>query len=359
MTIGDTIRKFRREKQLTQEEMARRLGVSTPAVNKWENGVSYPDIMLVAPIARLLGISTDELLSYEGNLTPAEEQQIIAGIFDKFKTTDYQQVYLEAMAAVKKYPGNDSLILQLAQILDTYRGILGVENPRKYDEDIIGLYAQVLDSSEPVLVQQALLFLFYHYLNTEDYEKAQEYLSRMPKLINSGMQSPKVLQAVLSRRQGKREEAYRLYEELLYSSYTEAGLYLSSLCNMYQEDGEKEKVEKFTKLRVTLAEQFDMGAYHRALPEFDVAAIEKDAEKCLDKLAEMVEGMKGINGIFNSDLFCHIEKSKIQGWSNMAFMLKKSIEQDESMKFLREDTRYKKIMDMLDSYMGDQEADSE
>lgn len=40
MELGKVIRTFRKEKQLTQEEMARRLGVTPPAVNKWENGVS-------------------------------------------------------------------------------------------------------------------------------------------------------------------------------------------------------------------------------------------------------------------------------------------------------------------------------
>ena len=57
MSVGKVIRKYRKMKNLTQEEMAERLGVTAPAVNKWENENSYPDIMLLAPIARLLGIS--------------------------------------------------------------------------------------------------------------------------------------------------------------------------------------------------------------------------------------------------------------------------------------------------------------
>lgn len=40
MNIGETIRKYRKDRNLTQEEMANRLGVTAPAVNKWENGVS-------------------------------------------------------------------------------------------------------------------------------------------------------------------------------------------------------------------------------------------------------------------------------------------------------------------------------
>ena len=51
MQIGSVIRKYRKECGLTQEEMAKRLGVTTPAVNKWENGNTNPDIELLAPIA--------------------------------------------------------------------------------------------------------------------------------------------------------------------------------------------------------------------------------------------------------------------------------------------------------------------
>ena len=57
---------------MTQEEMAKSLGISTPAVNKWENGSSSLDIALLKPIARLLQISLDELLSFEYELSEYE-----------------------------------------------------------------------------------------------------------------------------------------------------------------------------------------------------------------------------------------------------------------------------------------------
>lgn len=44
MDIGGVIKKYRKKAGFTQEEMAKRLGVTTPAVNKWENGNSKPDI---------------------------------------------------------------------------------------------------------------------------------------------------------------------------------------------------------------------------------------------------------------------------------------------------------------------------
>ena len=49
---------------MTQEDVAVSLGVSTPAVNKWERGVTMPDIALLSPMARLFHITTDQLLSF-------------------------------------------------------------------------------------------------------------------------------------------------------------------------------------------------------------------------------------------------------------------------------------------------------
>ena len=64
MKIGQVIRSYRKKENLTQEQIANYLNVSAPAVNKWENGISYPDIELLAPLARILKIDVNMLLSF-------------------------------------------------------------------------------------------------------------------------------------------------------------------------------------------------------------------------------------------------------------------------------------------------------
>lgn len=80
MAIGDIIRKYRKNKGMTQEETAACLGVTTPAVNKWEKGNTLPDITLLVPIARLLGITTDELLSFKIELADEEINQYLSNV---------------------------------------------------------------------------------------------------------------------------------------------------------------------------------------------------------------------------------------------------------------------------------------
>ena len=60
---GALIRKLREQKNMTQEELADKVCVSSKAVSKWETGRGFPDIGLVEPLAKALGISVIELLS--------------------------------------------------------------------------------------------------------------------------------------------------------------------------------------------------------------------------------------------------------------------------------------------------------
>ena len=70
LKIGEKIRAKRRERDLTQEELASILGVSKAAVSKWENEESFPDITMLPQIARLFHITMDELFDYTLDYKP-------------------------------------------------------------------------------------------------------------------------------------------------------------------------------------------------------------------------------------------------------------------------------------------------
>lgn len=70
MTIGKRIAALRREKNLKQDDLAQMLEVSPQAVSKWENDQTYPDISLLPKLAKILGVSVDELLSGKQELQP-------------------------------------------------------------------------------------------------------------------------------------------------------------------------------------------------------------------------------------------------------------------------------------------------
>ena len=70
-TLGKRIAELRREKGLKQDELAEKLNVSPQAVSKWENDQTCPDISLLPDLAKILGVSVDELLSGKKEDVPA------------------------------------------------------------------------------------------------------------------------------------------------------------------------------------------------------------------------------------------------------------------------------------------------
>ncbi len=106
--IGETIKKLRKEKNLTQDELANFLGVSYQSVSKWERCESYPDITLVPSIASFFGVTTDLLL---GVNTVDKENRIKA----------YEEKY-EALKIEKRFEEASELMKEaIAEFPDSYR----------------------------------------------------------------------------------------------------------------------------------------------------------------------------------------------------------------------------------------------
>lgn len=62
MNLGNKILELRKQKNITQEELAAVLGVTSAAVSKWENNYTLPDILMLGALADFFAVTTDELL---------------------------------------------------------------------------------------------------------------------------------------------------------------------------------------------------------------------------------------------------------------------------------------------------------
>lgn len=90
-TIGENIAAFRKEKQLTQEELAEKMAVTPQAVSKWECDSSYPDVTVMQQLARVLGVTVDEILNGKQELPvlkQAEPEKIDRRILSIAMNTD-------------------------------------------------------------------------------------------------------------------------------------------------------------------------------------------------------------------------------------------------------------------------------
>lgn len=76
MTIGERLFKLRKEKNISQEELANALDVSRQTISKWENGESTPDFDKIIPLSEYFGITSDELLTGNFNIKEAKIESI-------------------------------------------------------------------------------------------------------------------------------------------------------------------------------------------------------------------------------------------------------------------------------------------
>ena len=89
MTIGDRLLKLRRERNLSQEDLADELDVSRQTISKWETNQSTPDFDKIVPLCNFFGITTDELLT--GN------KDIVEAIADNVKSKFARNIAIAVM----------------------------------------------------------------------------------------------------------------------------------------------------------------------------------------------------------------------------------------------------------------------
>ena len=101
--LADNIRAFRKQKGLTQEQLAEALGVTVGAVHKWETRLSAPELGMVTDLADFFDVSVDVLLGYQAKDNRLEST--LNRIFSCCQTLD-PEALTEAEKALGKYPNS-------------------------------------------------------------------------------------------------------------------------------------------------------------------------------------------------------------------------------------------------------------
>ena len=117
-TIGQIIRRLRKERNLTQEELAEQLNISAPAVSKWENDTTMPDISQIVPLANIFGVSTDVLFGVDGTTANEEALEIVEKAYqvrEHGNSNTYLKAYDLLSDGLKKYPNNLILLQHCAE----------------------------------------------------------------------------------------------------------------------------------------------------------------------------------------------------------------------------------------------------
>lgn len=308
MSIGKVIRKYRKEKNMTQEEMAVRLGVTAPAVNKWENENSLPDIMLLAPIARLLGISLDTLLSFREELTQEEINGIINELDEKLQTAPFEECFQWTKERLELYPNCEGLMFSAAVVLQARLLLQEISDQEDYEAYTVSLFERVLRSDDEGMRLQAADSLFAFYLRKEQYDKAESYLEYF------SLQNPnkKFRQAQIFEKTGRTKEAYKEYEKLLFEAYGRVSLTLNGMYVLAVQEKDMERAHKLVEKQRELAVCFEMGRYHEVSCSLELAMLEKDADAVEAIQKELLDAVPQLDAFRHSFLYEHTEFTEIR-----------------------------------------------
>ena len=129
MAISKVIQERRKALGLTQEQVAEYLGVTTPAVNKWEKGSTCPDIALLAPLARLLKTDLNTLFGFYEDITRQELVLFCKEIHEAVISNGFEAGFQIAQVKIREYPDNDMLLHNLALQL---QGLLATSIPHEF-----------------------------------------------------------------------------------------------------------------------------------------------------------------------------------------------------------------------------------
>ena len=213
-SIGENISLFRKQRGLTQEQLGRLVGVSTPAVSKWETGASLPDLMLVSPIARALGTNPDTLLDYQRRLDEKAANLLVEEVGALMRAGDAISATSRMRELLLQYPDNPALQFPFAAIL------IGMpaeseEETNEYHALSKTLLEAVLSSDEVRLHNSAAYLLAGQCVQDGEYDRAEALLAR----FDQAMPDVLTLKATLREKRGEIQKAKELLQVNLFVAY--------------------------------------------------------------------------------------------------------------------------------------------
>jgi transcriptional regulator with XRE-family HTH domain len=177
MNIGETIKKLRRQKDMTQEQLAEYLSISPQAVSRWEINSTLPDITLVPMLANIFDVTADMLLGVD---IEAKEKRIndISAEAGEYSDKGYREKAVEILrGGLKEYPNSYRLMLEIMQNLWTGTA----EKTEKDKKEIIYFGEKILaECNDDFFRNSAVYWLCPVYSDIGEREKAEKLAEKMP-----------------------------------------------------------------------------------------------------------------------------------------------------------------------------------
>lgn len=347
MQINRIIRDKRKEIGLTQEQIGEYLGVSTPAVNKWESGATYPDISLLPALARLLKTDVNTLLCFHEGLSKQEIGHFCKEVIDTIRQNGFESGFTMVTEKVQEYPSCGSLIHTAAMTLDGALIMSGmsVGDKEKYGRQITVLYERAAKSDEEQIRNRAIYMLASKYMGYGEYDKAQDMLDLLPE--NDAMDK-RQLQANVWIKQGKLTEAAELLERKLYlMGIIEIQISFINLADIALKEGNDQEASRLAEVSSEIARLFDLWDYYAFVAPLQVALAKENVQDSISLLKSLLEAAITPWDMKKSPLYRHIAVKASQENSGKLMLpgLLAELENDSKYAFLHPNPEFQQLIE--------------
>lgn len=212
--MGARIAALRKQRGMTQERLGELVGVSTPAVSKWETGASLPDLLLLSPVARALGTNPDTLLGYTRRLDDHATAVFATEVATLAREEGGERANERMRELLRQYPDDPALQFQFAAVLAGFPA----ETPEEREQNHIWgkqLLEKVLAGDETRLHDSAAYLLAGTCVEDGDYDRAEALLARFSQSIPD----VQTLRATLLEKRGEVAEAKKLLQVSVLVAY--------------------------------------------------------------------------------------------------------------------------------------------
>lgn len=304
----------RREKGITQEELALYIGVSKASVSKWETGQSYPDITFLPQLATYFNISIDELMGYSPQMSKEDIKKLYHQISSSFASENFEDVILECRRIIKKYYSCFPLLFQMAILLVNHHSLAeGKEKQESILKEALELCTRIrMESDDALLSKEANSFEAFCYLMLQEPENTLNLLGESIRPMATDYEIlGQAYQMMGNISKAKEITQVSMYQHLL-------ALIGSTPIYLILNTDNESKVEEILNRSLSLAEIYNLNSLHpntMAQIYFSAAqvySLQENPEKALDMLQEYTKICT--KGFFPISLHGDSFFDEIDGW---------------------------------------------
>lgn len=351
-SFGTRIHILRKQANLTQKELANMLGVSEPAVCKWETDSSMPDIMLLTPLARALHTDVNTLFAYE-EIMSADKVKELSAAAENMGLTDGAEKELSYWKQIlQEYPNSELLKLEYVKEVTKLQqqGLLT-------EEQYIVLETMLLklEKSEDIEVREtALLYLISYYIRLKKYDEAEKYINEIPAFDFNSQH----MKALLYFEKKDYAAGLKQSEQFLLECAQNMLICLSHMSESAHVLGDKQREAHYIEMMCQLEEMLQIPFYRGAAQRMMYHIRLEDYDKALDCFEEYADKMIHAHDILKESEFFAEVYPDAAFISNGSFISLEDFMQEQwkvmkkpvYMSRIREEERFALAMKKLEDY---------